>query len=146
MRYIVLDLDNTLCDSPAWNTLEEFHKQDHARFLPLQRVIDKLYCKESLGIPTTYIFLTSRSQSLYFATRKWIDDHTFILHRGDIHLFMRPFENLQDANILKTQTLENLGITPQSIRLWLDDDLDVISMGIQQGYNILHPTNYLSGE
>jgi len=144
MKYIILDIDGTICHTPEDLTLEQFYNLDHLRLPPKRDVIDKIYIKYPHS-QLEIIYLTSRDQRLYFNTRNWLNNHCIDLHGTKLQLFMRPFDSLKTAYDLKIDILRNIGIEPNHVEIWLDDDEGTIEYGTRKGYNIVHPDKFLAG-
>lgn len=146
MKYIILDIDNTLCDTPIGLTLDEFHALDHKRLPTNYGVISKLSTIRHEN-KVQIIFLTSRCLSLYFATKSWLkmNCQEILDSCYDYHLFMRPIGNIEGSDTLKVTTLQSLGIDGKDVLFWLDDDESNILHGRVSGYNVIHPLHFLGG-
>ncbi len=145
MKYIILDLDHTLCDTPIGISIDEFHDLDHASLLPKWDVINKLSV-QNLTNRVTILYLTSRCISLYFNTSKWIYKNCYPIDTGNYwHLFMRSLDDLSPPHTMKLNLLEGLDINPKDVIFWLDDDEKTILRGRSKGYNVVHPNHFLAG-
>lgn len=146
MKYIILDIDHTLCDTPTGLTLDEFHELDHKRLPINYGVISKLSTIRHEN-KVQIIFLTSRCTNLYFVTKSWLkmNCQEILDSCYDHHLFMRPVGNIETSDTLKVSTLQALGIDCKDVLFWLDDDELNILHGRNNGYNVIHPNHYLGG-
>lgn len=144
MKYIIVDIDGTICNTPIGLTLEQFHELDHSRLSPNLNILDKIYIKYPHN-QVEFIYLTARCQSLYFVTRNWLNEYCKDIHKHNLHLVMRPLGNLDTSGVLKVSILKGLNIEPKDVIIWLDDDLDTITWGNRQGYNVVHPDKFLAG-
>lgn len=139
-KYIIIDIDGTICEEDPTRSLEEFEKLDHANLLPLQENIEKIYSNfEFRNRNLEVIFLTARDQEHYFSTYKWLKRNFIPYIDFNFHLIMRPLGDLTSSHELKIKILKGMKIEPEKVEIWIDDSKDNIHYGKLHWYNVIHP-------
>lgn len=138
-KYVLIDIDLTLCETPHFATLEQFHEANHYAFKPKYNVISEI---ESL-IEDGYfpMFITARCETLTHVTHSWLLKHVnfLLLERSKFSLVMRPENNKQESYKLKLDALQQRKITSENVHMWIDDDEVTLVEAKKAGYNIIHP-------
>ncbi len=137
IKYLIIDIDESICDTPKFDTLLEFQQAEHKKFKPIKPV---------LNIVQTYIdsgkfhplFLTARCETLLSVTDYWLNKH-LNLQNIKYSLCMRPFDDYRESAHLKLGILKQRIIRPKHVVLWIDDDVTTITLANNEGYHIKHP-------
>lgn len=134
-KFIIIDIDGTLCPLVECVSFEEFHELDHLFFepkLPIIKFIKYMVKKYDAQM----IFLTARDQKLTKVTMQWLSKY-FKLDSSLVILRDPNFK--QSIPDYKTQTLKDLGILPKNTLFWIDDDIHNTWRGMAEGYTMVHP-------
>lgn len=138
---IVIDIDNTLCYTPSYKSLEEFSELDHLHFLPKTDVITAI-AQLVYALKARPVILTSRSRDLCTVTLKWLEKHVVFYNTTELH--MRPWKNKDSPvrlkrGLISKQLLVGIPYFMYQVVLVIDDDLEILDMLSRIGYNCCHP-------
>lgn len=131
-KYVVCDLDGTLCDHrhrihlawlAKWNEYNAGCKYD----TPIKETVSFLH-ELSFDLGVDIIFLTGRSIAEFLETRRWLDRHV----TASYWLIMRQLNDYRQAVEFKKSELfmylESKGVGIEQVVYAIDDDAECCKM------------------
>ena len=142
-KYLVVDLDGTLCDSSHRVHFLEQEPKDWDSFYagiaddPINWHIDKLVkcCYYEEDSQYDLVFLTGRSDKHRKITEDWLFEHGYYSDMYD--LFMRTTNDWRPDHIVKLELAKANNITPDNVEFILEDRNQVVNMWRTEGYKCL---------
>lgn len=151
MKYIICDLDGTLCDAShrehlineSWDAFHAAHTKDSVVLPTLQFLERMLKLRDwsEVAEPCYVIFLTGRNEAYRASTIDWLNDECGLAIHDDYEaLLMRPDYDYTPDHELKPQMLSAFmasfvdGETPKESVLVLDDRDKVVAAWRDAGY------------
>lgn len=139
--YLLIDIDDTLCKTPKFDSITAFNNLNLRRFKPIKDVVE--YVQELIDCRKfKIIFITYRSEILLTDTNAWLHKYLSLDPKG-YSLIMRPENNYDPAYKFKLDTLAARGIRPKHVVTWIDDDPEINYYALAAGFNLVHPNNLL---
>lgn len=145
-KYIVVDLDGTLCDTSHRQHFVEQTPKDWDSFYagisddPIHNHIDKLihrYWHDEFDCDI--VFLTGRSDKYRKATLDWLYTHNY--HSRMFELYMRKTGDYRPDYVVKLEIAKENDLTPENVEFILEDRSSVVQMWRAQGYKCLQVAN-----
>lgn len=142
MKTVIFDIDGTICDCSHRLPLiynepkqwEKFH-EECINDKPIESIIGLL---SAVKFCSPIVFLTTRPESSRGLTCKWIEENIPQIF-NDYQLLMRKTRDLRPDDIVKLETLERIGLTPDKVLFIVDDRNRVVKALRDKGYKVLQP-------
>jgi len=141
-KYIVVDIDGTICESRHHTSLEQFMQQDFSAIEPRTELIKLLV---PLVQDYSILFLTARSLVLIDQTTSWVGKYCKDLYfgKGIPHFYLRPVGNLLGSGEFKLDALRKLDIPPEQVLFVIDDSVEVLETLRENNYPVIDALNSL---
>lgn len=140
MKKIIVDIDGT-CSNAAHRLhfiqnkpadWDAFHDNVHADAVHGDiRALVSLIARSTLGVEILYV--TGRMERCREDTEHWLYQHAF--PQG--LLYMRKNKDYRQDYIIKSETADALGLTPENVWFVLDDRDQVVKMWRARGFRVL---------
>lgn len=148
-KYIIVDLDGTLCDTSHRQHFMEQTPKDWNSFYagisddPIHKHIDKLIrryrCDTSGSRIVDIVFLSGRPDKYEQDTLKWLRTHGY--HTNMFELHMRKTGDYRPDYVVKLEIATENNLTPDNVEFILDDRSSVVQMWRAQGFKCLQVAN-----